>query len=361
MNELDKLLKENDPFIISEVSQLMNSTVGVTPGYTISKMKLVKLVDLIPTYFKEHKDLANIVKSISEWKHDDSCDYTSEFLSNDRPKKIWYNYYKSRTPAFTLTSYAEETSLAKEIKNPYIIIDIDDIEVTDDLFEELNSIPFVLATGKSFSGKGLYSIVKFDMNEINESNFTQLFEELAYYYDFEKDIIIDRACKNINRLRVLSPYDLIINLDFKGEYHLTNIKKKEDEKIYDTNEDSLKYSGTDITRVKNEYVFIKDSTGKYNREVPLPPYMKDYVNPGHRYELLWRYADAIYKYMRNDGYEVFIQYFPDNYRDEKESLDSIWKSAKNRGAELNVSNFVKEELLRQGLIKPNENPFWYFM
>ena len=338
----------NEQLFESEKNQLLNSTIGFTEGYKSSKTMLLKLGDIIPGYFEYDKQLASIIKSIGDWKHSDEL-YTSK-LGVVKTKGEWYDEYKSKTPAFTLTSYAEQTGLAKEIKNPYIIIDIDNIEVTDELFNELNRIPFVIASGKSFSGRGIYSIIKFDRYEINNENFNQLFEELEYYYDFEEDVIIDKACKNINRLRVLSPYELVFNVkNYKGPYKLkNNLRKKEN---YVAPREVNTYETTGNTKVQSNYVFRQDSYGNYYREEELPKYMKEFLKVGSRYELFWRYADTIYKYMGDSGYEVLAQYFPDNYNKEKSNFDGIWKSAKNRNTDLGVSGFIKRELIKQKLIK----------
>lgn len=86
--------------------------------------------------------------------------------------------------------------------NGLIIIDIDNDQVTDEIRTQLQNDSYTYIMHKSFGGGQNYCIfVRIDSNRFEDS-----FENLAQYYFENYNIVIDKACKNKNRLRFLS-YD----------------------------------------------------------------------------------------------------------------------------------------------------------
>lgn len=111
-------------------------------------------------------------------------------------------------PCVTITgvfnSY-RRVDLAERI-NPLFVIDIDkddnpDVDDWDALKIKVASLPYVLLTSYSCSGRGIYCIIYFDINVEIEDMFNALQEDFI-----NMGIHIDRSCKDITRLRFIS-YD----------------------------------------------------------------------------------------------------------------------------------------------------------
>lgn len=115
-----------------------------------------------------------------------------------------YKRIKLQMPMFTVSCSC--LSSAKEIDkyNNLICIDIDkkDNQQTniEEIRKKVNSLPYTLFSSISVGGKGLYCLVAVDGEE---KDFIPHFKALQE--DFQRiGIVIDRSCKNLNRLRVIS-------------------------------------------------------------------------------------------------------------------------------------------------------------
>lgn len=115
-----------------------------------------------------------------------------------------YKQLKLQMPMFTVSCSC--LCSAKEIDkyNNLICIDIDEKDNQQTSIEELrkkvNNLPYTLFSSISVGGKGLYCLVAIDGEEKDFSpHFKALQDEFSHI-----DITIDKACKNINRLRVIS-------------------------------------------------------------------------------------------------------------------------------------------------------------
>lgn len=117
-----------------------------------------------------------------------------------------YKRIKMQLPMFTTSCLCG--SSAKEIDKytNLICIDIDEKDNKQTNIEEIrqkvNNLPFTLYSSKSVGGKGLYILIAVDGEK---EAFIPHFKALQN--DFESlGITIDKSCKNLNRLRVIS-YD----------------------------------------------------------------------------------------------------------------------------------------------------------
>ena len=87
-----------------------------------------------------------------------------------------------------------------------LCIDIDkkdnmDVGWFDDLKHEWHNIPQILYAGRSIRGKGWFAIFRIAYPDKHEAQFEALKHDFA-----NSGLIIDKACKNVNRMRFIS-YD----------------------------------------------------------------------------------------------------------------------------------------------------------
>lgn len=115
-----------------------------------------------------------------------------------------YKRIKMQLPMFTTSCLCG--SSAKEIDKytNLICIDIDEKDnqqlSIEELRQKVNSLPYTLFSSKSVGGKGLYILIAVDGEE---KEFIPHFKALQD--EFTKiGIVIDKSCKNLNRLRVIS-------------------------------------------------------------------------------------------------------------------------------------------------------------
>ena len=281
---------------ILDFKRLKDSKVSIVLGVTNSNTSTLAT-------FNDILDLAKCdeiqeAKKAKGWKHSERAEE--------------YKRLKSSLPAFTITTFGENGEstrfFEKKPLNPYIIIDIDNIEVTENNTNKLNSFPFVLATGVSVSGEGYYSIVKFNNLIVDdEKSFSILFKKLNEYYK-EQGYEIDKSCSNINRLRIVSPYELYWNNSYKEEFSVD----------IDELEEEVSYMGYINEKKKVDKFVLKDE-GHDDFVVP-------YV-AGEMYRIRISWANTIYNIYGDDGYSLFKNIMRE--QPNKEELDGIWKTAHN--------------------------------
>lgn len=117
-----------------------------------------------------------------------------------------YKRLKMQMPMFTVSCLCGSGAKIIDKYTNIVCIDVDakDNPQTniEDLRQKVNSLPYTLYSSLSVGGKGLYILVAIDGEE---KDFIPHFKALQD--DFESlGIIIDKSCKNLNRLRVIS-YD----------------------------------------------------------------------------------------------------------------------------------------------------------
>lgn len=305
-------------------------------GYTVDKSSC-SIITFGQALRSMNSSMKDILKRMKGWKHNEEL-HTNP-LGTVKTKDAWFSDIKKGLPAFTLTSYATLVRNAKDILNPYIIVDIDGVEVTDELFEKLNSLPFVLGSGISTSGEGVWSVVKFDINAVqDQDDLKYLVQALSEEYLYDFDINIDTSCSNINRLRYISPYDFELNDNYEYQFTFTKPKRK----INNNNMEEDYYS-TGSTIVPSRFQFFGNKGEDYYREAKMPFCYNG--EEGKNYELLWSYSNAIYKCCGEEGYEVFCNYFPTT---PKNVLDGYWSSSKNYSK--GIRGFIQRELLCIGVV-----------
>ena len=165
-----------------------------------TKVKDTTLIDAIQMG-EEYKDEIQQIRSINR----------------DTDEK-GYKRIKMQLPMFTTSCLCG--SSAKEIDKytNLICLDIDEKDnqqlSIEELRQKVNSLPYTLFSSKSVGGKGLYILIAVDGDK---DTFINHFKALQDEFS-QMGIVIDKACKNLNRLRVIS-YDTESYYNEKAEIY----------------------------------------------------------------------------------------------------------------------------------------------
>lgn len=324
-----------------EIEQLKKTNVYVKPdcksinGFVISFEQFLRL--------PENDCLSRICDNLRQmigWKG-------NEEIFKNKTKGEWYKEIKSRLPQCIMTS---DSPKSHSIVNPYIIVDIDNVEVNEENFNKLLQIPYVLLVGISPSYKGFYCVVKFNSGKFNnEQLFKAMFKKLEIdfkeYYGFE----IDSQCSNVNRARNLSPFEYRWSNSFKEPFDTTiDLKCKIRENIMNE-----KYEVTKIDSFIPENFIYRGKEGEnYYRILVIAgvPIKIDNMyagEEGQNYHLLYSYSNTIYEALGDDGFEIFKSFFPTT---DLGTLNSYWNSSRSR-IEISCKNKIMNELETLGFIK----------
>ena len=157
-------------------------------------------------------------------------------------------------PVATISGTFAPTCKAENLvaHSTLLCIDIDkkdnmDVDWFDDLKHEWHNIPQILYAGRSIRGKGWFAIFRIAYPDKHEAQFEALKHDFA-----NSGLIIDKACKNVNRMRFISydpePY---INED-ATLYTKVWVEPKQ------TYHSSSAYSGDDMEQVEKCCHIIED-------------------------------------------------------------------------------------------------------
>ena len=115
---------------------------------------------------------------------------------------------KLQLPVATISGTFAPTCKAENLvaHSNLLCIDIDkkdnlDVDWFDDMKHEWHNIPQILYAGRSIRGKGWFAIFRIAYPDKHEAQFEALKRDFA-----NSGLIIDKACKNVNRMRFIS-YD----------------------------------------------------------------------------------------------------------------------------------------------------------
>lgn len=115
-----------------------------------------------------------------------------------------YKRLKLQLPMFTVSCLCGSSAKDLDKYTKIICVDIDEKDNPQKSIEELrkkvNNLPYTLYSSLSVGGKGLYILVAIDGEE---KDFLPHFKALQYEFS-QMGITIDKSCKNLNRLRVIS-------------------------------------------------------------------------------------------------------------------------------------------------------------
>lgn len=121
----------------------------------------------------------------------------------DNGNKNLYDSIKRSLPAATLSGVFSPTRSKTTLRthSGYIAVDIDHIDDCASIVEQLADMENVAFVSRSLSGHGLYALIAIAYPEKH----SQHFEALRRYFA-DMGIMLDKQCKNVDRLRVVS-YD----------------------------------------------------------------------------------------------------------------------------------------------------------
>lgn len=296
MNQVRKKLRESQVSIVSSLSQSNNSYLS-SFGFILDNLN----------QFEQFKVLKG-------WKYSEKADLFKQIKQN-------------KIPSFTLTSWVDNgvsVKYASQVKNPFIIIDIDKkylCETDSEEFKKINSFPFVVGSSISISGFGYWSVVEFNESIKTETEFKEMFRQIKAFYD-EEGIKIDDNCSNINRLRVISPYDFVFNDNYESQFEI------------------------DETKVRKQKQKVINDSFELDENIDCS-YIENYIE-GEMYNIRYRWANTLYNCFGDDGYKIYRKILSKD-RAKQEELDSIWKTA-SKGDKSSYKRYV--ELLKViGLIK----------
>lgn len=109
------------------------------------------------------------------------------------------------TVSATFTSRGREVPLEERLEhyNSLMVLDFDGLADVEDAKKRLAGLPYIFYAGLSVSGKGLFAIIPIDTDDyrMHKVFFEALQEELL-----KQGLVVDKACSDVTRLRVLS-YD----------------------------------------------------------------------------------------------------------------------------------------------------------
>lgn len=144
--------------------------------------------------------LLDAIQMGNEYKQD--IQQLRQIDRNENEKE--YKRIKLQMPMHTVSCLCGNSSKNIDKYTNILCIDIDENDNKQTNIEEIrqkvNNLPFTLFSSKSVGGKGLYCLVAVDGEEKDcIPHFKALQDEFS-----QMGIIIDKSCKNLNRLRVIS-------------------------------------------------------------------------------------------------------------------------------------------------------------
>lgn len=151
-----------------------------------------------------------------------------------------YKQLKLQMPMHTVSCLCGNSAKNIDKYTNILCIDIDEKDNKQTNIEEIrkkvNNLPYTLFSSISVGGKGLYCLVAVDGEEKDFINHFKALED-----DFQRmNIIIDKSCKNLNRLRVIS-YDTAAYYNEKAQIYTKKkieypkVTYKETKPTYKTN------------------------------------------------------------------------------------------------------------------------------
>ena len=138
-------------------------------------------------------------------KHKDTIDHIRSIEDKSERNRLKTTLLPSGSISVCLTTRESSKPLDQRITqyNPLIVLDFDNLPDIEAAKQTLASLPYIYYAGLSVSGRGLFAIIP-----IAAADHTQ---HKTYFHALEKEmqtlgLTIDKACKDITRLRVIS-YD----------------------------------------------------------------------------------------------------------------------------------------------------------
>lgn len=319
-----------------ELSRLLSTVVKIkgkstTKEYSYDTFYSFLNMKNLPEYERVFYNLSQM----KGWKH-------SEEEYKGKTKGEWFNYIKiEKTPVCFLSG--DDNTL---VKNPYMILDIDGVECNEEVLATINSFPYIMMTGISCSGDGYFSVARIDESVKTREDFVGCFEYISEEFE-EKGIKLDTQCKNINRGRVLTPYDILINDNF-SEVCFYKPQPSKNKKVRE--KFSAEYKVVSLKTTIPDFLKIYGKAGEdyYCNSRKNKGLLLEYplTEEGRNYHILYSYANALYRALGEEGWDIYCEYFPET---SDSILSGYWNSA--RGWKGDVKGKIIFELKQLGIVE----------
>ena len=165
------------------------------------------LFDTKISYYRNVEDNVGTEISLRDFLFNDQYKEQIEHIRSISDEGI-QKCLKLQLPVATISGTFAPTCKAENLvaHSTLLCIDIDkkdnmDVDWFDDLKHEWHNIPQILYAGRSIRGKGWFAIFRIAYPDKHEDQFEALKHDFA-----NSGLIIDKACKNVNRMRFIS-YD----------------------------------------------------------------------------------------------------------------------------------------------------------
>jgi len=165
------------------------------------------LFDTKISYYRNVEDNVGTEISLRDFLFNDQYKEQIEHIRSISDEGI-QKCLKLQLPVATISGTFAPTCKAENLvtHSNLLCIDIDkkdnmDVDWFDDLKHEWHNIPQILYAGRSIRGKGWFAIFHIAYPNKHEAQFEALKRDFA-----NSGLIIDKACKNVNRMRFIS-YD----------------------------------------------------------------------------------------------------------------------------------------------------------
>ena len=138
-------------------------------------------------------------------QYKDTIDHIRSINDKNERNRLKTTLLPSGSLSVRLSTRESSQPLEKRIiqYNPILVLDFDNLPDIEAAKQTLSSLPYIYYAGLSVSGRGLFAIIPIAAEDHNEHK--------TYFHALEKEmqtlgLTIDKACKDVTRLRVVS-YD----------------------------------------------------------------------------------------------------------------------------------------------------------
>lgn len=204
-------------------------------------------------------DFLNGVRNGPEWK------IQTEYVRDGPSKgenKTEYDQRKKLANCVTISGTFEDDKSANSLQSHsgFIAMDFDELSDVDQVRNTLNADRYTFACFASIGGKGLCVL-----NRIQPDRFADAFAALEQHYLNTYGLVVDAACKNVNRLRYVS-HDPAIYVNEDAPIWKSYLPEKERKRLtigqYIHTDNDLNHI---LQQFENRQVELHDSTGDWVR------------------------------------------------------------------------------------------------
>lgn len=201
-NNPEKVIAEGIEKTTSESGQLLTNLLEEDKALATRETKPYRSSASIFSNFSQFKcnmSIIEIIEQIEKETYKEQVQQLRNLLAEG--KQIEADQFKKKLPAFTASGTFDKGRKAEllQIYSHFIILDIDDLspDKLQPVFQQAANLPTTFCCFRSPSGNGLKIIVQVT-SEADKHE--QAFKQVAYYYQEQLQVVIDRSGKDVSRL-----------------------------------------------------------------------------------------------------------------------------------------------------------------